>query len=232
MSQTIGFSLYPETFFKAALTYFERSTPLALATFSRCSLSPGSAPKSTVSLGRSFRIGQIYKRFSNHITSNCQTGLRNLSYTITCKFMSNYLELLKDPRWQKKRLEIFERDEWKCTECNKGDKQLHVHHKQYVYGKNPWDYDNSYLVTMCEKCHLFEEQLKKDEAVDMLSKSCGLTRVTIWLNLSLFCHWAKNDPEQWAVFSKQIAEYMSLETNRKKYVQFATKELTDGKEVH
>lgn len=29
----------------------------------------------------------------------------------------SYAEQLKDPRWQKKRLEILNRDEWKCTWC-------------------------------------------------------------------------------------------------------------------
>jgi len=28
-----------------------------------------------------------------------------------------YAEKLKDPRWQKKRLEIMERDEWTCQWC-------------------------------------------------------------------------------------------------------------------
>lgn len=31
--------------------------------------------------------------------------------------MSEYKEKLKDPRWQKKRLQIFERDDWCCQKC-------------------------------------------------------------------------------------------------------------------
>lgn len=67
--------------------------------------------------------------------------------------MSNYSELLKDPRWQKKRLEIFKLDGWQCRKCNSKKNTLHVHHLYYVKGKMPWEYDNSALVTYCEECH-------------------------------------------------------------------------------
>lgn len=32
-------------------------------------------------------------------------------------------------------------------------KVLNVHHKYYVNGNNPWEYDNEALVTLCEDCH-------------------------------------------------------------------------------
>lgn len=65
----------------------------------------------------------------------------------------NYKEKLLDPRWQRKRLEIFERDEWMCTGCIRGDKTLHVHHLDYLPNRDPWDYPNEYLITLCEDCH-------------------------------------------------------------------------------
>lgn len=64
-----------------------------------------------------------------------------------------YAEKLKDPRWQKKRLEIFERDGWECKLCFDKNKTLHVHHRSYSRGVEPWDYDNSMLVTLCCDCH-------------------------------------------------------------------------------
>lgn len=64
-----------------------------------------------------------------------------------------YSEKLKDPRWQKKRLEILERDEWCCQCCFDNETTLHVHHKIYLKGKDPWDYPNEVLKTLCEKCH-------------------------------------------------------------------------------
>lgn len=75
----------------------------------------------------------------------------------------SYLELLKDPRWQKKRLEIMKRDEFRCRLCLDTKTSLQVHHKHYVYGKEPWEYPNEDLVTLCEECHLLVETLKKYE---------------------------------------------------------------------
>lgn len=69
----------------------------------------------------------------------------------------SYYEKLKDPRWQKKRLEIMERDKFTCQRCLSTESTLHVHHRKYVFGKEPWDYENEFLVTLCEDCH-FEEQ--------------------------------------------------------------------------
>ncbi len=38
--------------------------------------------------------------------------------------MSEYLEKLKDPRWQKKRLAVMERAGWKCQCCSETKKTL------------------------------------------------------------------------------------------------------------
>ena len=70
-----------------------------------------------------------------------------------------YAEKLLDPRWQKKRLEVFNRDEFTCQGCLDKDATLHVHHKTYIRGKEPWDYDNSNLITLCELCHEIEEKI-------------------------------------------------------------------------
>jgi hypothetical protein len=67
----------------------------------------------------------------------------------------SYLEKLKDPRWQKKRLDIFCRDEWMCQVCKDSESMLVVHHKLYADG-DPWDIDNNSLITLCQECHKFE----------------------------------------------------------------------------
>lgn len=67
--------------------------------------------------------------------------------------MASYIELLRDPRWQRKRLEILDRDGWACLQCSRKDRTLHVHHTSYVYGKKPWEYDAKTLRTLCESCH-------------------------------------------------------------------------------
>jgi hypothetical protein len=65
----------------------------------------------------------------------------------------DYLEKLKDPRWQKKRLEILQRDQWTCKSCGEKEKTLHVHHLFYFKDTDPWDLNDGYLITLCENCH-------------------------------------------------------------------------------
>ena len=74
----------------------------------------------------------------------------------------DYSEKLRDPRWQKKRLEILERDEWTCQNCFDSESTLVVHHKKYIKGKEPWDYPNELLITLCENCHEFERDNRQE----------------------------------------------------------------------
>jgi len=67
--------------------------------------------------------------------------------------MSEYSEKLKDPRWQRKRLEIMQRDEFACNSCGDTDSTLNVHHKTYRKGADPWDYDDENFSTLCQSCH-------------------------------------------------------------------------------
>lgn len=78
-----------------------------------------------------------------------------------------YWELLKDPRWQKKRLEVLNDANWTCEKCNSVDKTLHVHHKLYEKGLKPWEYDNDILQCLCEDCHKNEEY-EKSELNDLM----------------------------------------------------------------
>ena len=73
----------------------------------------------------------------------------------------NYSEQLKSPMWQKKRLEILNRDNFTCQDCGDTESQLQVHHKSYVFGNKVWEYDNDNLVTLCETCHSCLTDLKK-----------------------------------------------------------------------
>ena len=77
---------------------------------------------------------------------------------------AEFAKKYKDPRWQKKRLEVFERDEFTCQRCyDQGDPPtpLHVHHKFYrKWGTSPWDYPLEALTTLCELCHESETPLR------------------------------------------------------------------------
>ena len=66
---------------------------------------------------------------------------------------SNYSKLLKNPRWQKKRLKVMERDKFMCALCKSKVKTLNVHHKHYERGKKPWEYEDDNLITLCQNCH-------------------------------------------------------------------------------
>lgn len=75
----------------------------------------------------------------------------------------NYFDKLKDPRWQRKRLEIFQRDDWKCTKCSSATKELHVHHTEYINGLAPHEHPDNLMVTLCCLCHRKEHKLIPDE---------------------------------------------------------------------
>jgi hypothetical protein len=68
---------------------------------------------------------------------------------------SNYSEKLQDPRWQRKRLEIMNRDNFTCKICGSKVKTLNVHHWRYTAGKEPWEYPENLLITVCNDCHKF-----------------------------------------------------------------------------
>jgi 5-methylcytosine-specific restriction endonuclease McrA len=82
---------------------------------------------------------------------------------------TQYYEKLKDPRWQKRRLEIFTRDDFMCLFCGATDKTLTVHHQYYIAGKEPWDYPDRALTTLCYECHDTERENLKETTSDLLS---------------------------------------------------------------
>lgn len=59
-----------------------------------------------------------------------------------------------DPRWQRRRLEIMQRDGFKCRLCGDDKETLNVHHLYYLPGQKKWEYDDAALVTLCRSCHL------------------------------------------------------------------------------
>lgn len=80
-----------------------------------------------------------------------------------------YSQKLLDPRWQKKRLEILSKDEFTCQLCGDTEETLHVHHKYYAEGCEPWDEENDLgLVTLCAPCH--KEEGNKGKWLKMFSE--------------------------------------------------------------
>ena len=85
----------------------------------------------------------------SHLFNSNKLILRNKDTAKKTKI--SYKDKLKDPRWQKKRLEIFERDSFECQCCLSDEKTLVVHHKKYT--ADPCDEPNKNLITLCERCH-------------------------------------------------------------------------------
>ena len=57
----------------------------------------------------------------------------------------------QDPRWQRLRLEIMQRDGFACVACGDAESTLHVHHIEY--NGELWDAPPADLQTLCESCH-------------------------------------------------------------------------------
>lgn len=86
-----------------------------------------------------------------------------------------WFALFKHPEWQKKRLQILDRDDFACVRCGDDQQMLHVHHTFYWDKEDevpPWDYDNYTLITLCESCHK-DEHKELDVAKRSLMTSLG-----------------------------------------------------------
>lgn len=136
--------------------------------------------------------------------------------------MSNYSELLKDPRWQKKRLEILQRDNWACTVCRNTERTLHVHHTRYLYNKDPWDYDDMHLITLCDSCHSLEEDLKKHNILYQHAKESNTTCIVLWDGLNFISYAAKYEPEILKDLFKQFRDKL-YNGNHEQFVAHVTK---------
>lgn len=91
-----------------------------------------------------------------------------------------YKEMLLHPKWQKKRLEILEANDFQCELCLSEEKQLNVHHGYYDNALKLWEYDDLYLRCLCYECHkdihglsiLFNKEIA-EEGIDYLYATIG-----------------------------------------------------------
>jgi hypothetical protein len=67
--------------------------------------------------------------------------------------VSEFWEKYKDPRWQRRRLEVMQNAGFCCEGCGSTEKTLNVHHKFYRRGRDPWQYNDFELMCLCEDCH-------------------------------------------------------------------------------
>lgn len=70
-----------------------------------------------------------------------------------------YSEKLRDPRWQKTRLLVMDRDEFTCKYCGFKEEEFNVHHLKYA--GEPWEGDLEDKITLCRSCHRIVEGIKE-----------------------------------------------------------------------
>lgn len=121
--------------------------------------------------------------------------------------MSRYSDQLKDPRWQKKRLEIFQRDNFKCRSCGATEFTLHVHH--WEYEGLPWEGDDNEKWTVCEFCHTRFH----------LQKRCAEMTEEFWSSIPVeaesrqsacIVRWKTTSLKFWTEFDKKLNSAVSL----------------------
>ena len=65
----------------------------------------------------------------------------------------SYAEHLNEPEWKARAREIRKRDAYTCQLCGATDVLIEVHHRSYVSGRKPWEYEDAALVSVCRPCH-------------------------------------------------------------------------------
>lgn len=104
--------------------------------------------------------------------------------------MGTYAQKLRDPRWQKKRLEAMEKADFTCEICGDSENTLNVHHKEYFKGREPWEYLPEQLAVLCEECHhnLHEKPDVLREIISLLPLGGPCGRSEISMILAGFCN--------------------------------------------
>jgi len=115
-----------------------------------------------------------------------------------------YSEKLRDPKWQKKRLGILNRDNWTCRVCGDKENTLHIHHLYYKKGAEPWDYPDDALRTLCGDCHECETDFLRDYEDDLIRslKLCGCMSDQICKLVAVFMNFKHNQ--------KQCGEFIDI----------------------
>jgi 5-methylcytosine-specific restriction endonuclease McrA len=91
----------------------------------------------------------------------------------------SYSAKLRDPRWQKKRLDILNRDNFTCRLCRSTIDELHVHHLRYrKSAAGPWDYPDDDLLTLCLDCHDLAHKMSGRQKFKIFH--CVMEQIEYW----------------------------------------------------
>jgi 5-methylcytosine-specific restriction endonuclease McrA len=90
-----------------------------------------------------------------------------------------YEDKLRDPRWQKRRREILALAGYCCERCMSIEPPLHVHHRAYRDGAEPWEYADDELECLCENCHEDEHGIIDERKIVRLISARGDVRAIL-----------------------------------------------------
>ena len=68
-----------------------------------------------------------------------------------------YYKLLLADEWVEYSYLIKRRDNFRCVKCG-SNRFLNAHHLAYRVGLKPWDYPQSWVITLCRVCHKAEHE--------------------------------------------------------------------------
>lgn len=164
------------------------------AHFAYCSADRCSARAPTDFPKRATRVAPKEQATNARLSvARLSTGVSALETSMAYK---SYIEKLRDPRWQRKRLEVMERAQFQCETCESAEKTLNVHHKLYRKGANPWEYADEELACLCEECHeaVTHLRVRLDEALAQLGGS-GFEEVVGFAEGLMLMRRAEREPE-------------------------------------
>ena len=120
-----------------------------------------------------------------------------------------FLGQIKSPQWQRRRLEVMQRDDFTCQMCGEKENTLHVHHLRYVNGRNYWEYDDWELITLCEECHSAEHLCKSVYVKDVMDELIrfGLTYIEMVSLLDTVHNQLRSKKNLTSIFGNLISGY-------------------------
>ena len=84
------------------------------------------------------------------------------------------LRKIERAKWQAFRREMIERDGGRCARCGRAETDghvMHVHHKHYVRGRMPWQYNYNECELLCGGCHAAEHDVAGCRLYDRITNA-------------------------------------------------------------
>lgn len=137
----------------------------------------------------------------------------------------SYSERLKDPRWAEFRQRCYGvlvdeyTEEMMCGFCYAPcGESFHLHHKFYVKGREPWEYEPEDMKFLCGKCHTWLHEDALEVWTYMLSSNDYMNNVILETIKELKSLSQGDQHLMWGRFRYEVEHYKKCES------KFATKE--------